>query len=140
MLVHLCVGSGRLSKRRVIRFVVLGAAAVTLAGYSAYAKRDEPGDGRRAGGQLRRPNRRTADFQPRRQDRQAAVQTALTDAAAQRSYTLASVQPDIELERPANPVIAATPSIPATEPAPVAEPKAAEAKTAALAPRIAKLA
>ena len=32
-------GVRRLSKRRVVRFVVLGAAAVTLAGYSAYAKR-----------------------------------------------------------------------------------------------------
>jgi len=44
------------------------------------------------------------------------------------------LQPDVEIERPANPVIAATPSIPAAEPAPVAEAKAAEAKTAVLAP------
>ena len=32
-------GVGRLSKRRVVQFVILGAATVTLAAYSAYAKR-----------------------------------------------------------------------------------------------------
>ena len=117
-----------MSKRRVIRFVVLGAAAVTLAGYGAYAKRanramasdqavsfadrmDEPQISNRAA----------------KTDRLLLLQTALLDAAAQRSYTLASIQPDVAIERPANPVIAATPAIPATPPAPVAEPKAAAA-------------
>jgi hypothetical protein len=112
-----------LSKRRILRFVVLGAAAVTVAGYSAYAKRvnramaadqtisfadriDEPQISNRAA----KTNR--------------LLQTALLDAAAQRSYTLASIQPDAEIERPANPVIAATPSIPAAVPAPAVEPKA----------------
>jgi hypothetical protein len=56
------------------------------------------------------------------------VQTALTDAGAQGSYMLASASPDVEVERPANPVIAATPSIPVTQPAPVAQAKPAEAK------------
>jgi hypothetical protein len=116
-----------LSKRRIIRFVILSAAAVTLAGYSAYAKR---------------MNRamaadQTIDFADRMAEPQTAnraaktdrlLQTALLDAAAQRSYALASLQPDVELPRPANPVIAATPSIPAAEPTPVAESKAAESK------------
>ena len=85
-----------MSKRRVIRFVVLGAAAVTLAGYSAYAKRanramaadqtvsfadrmDEPQISNRAA----------------KTDRLLLLQTALLDAAAQRSYTLASILPDV---------------------------------------------
>ena len=36
------------------------------------------------------------------------------------------MQPDAEIERPANPVIAATPSIPAAEPAPVVESRKAD--------------
>jgi hypothetical protein len=52
------------------------------------------------------------------------VPTALTN---QPTYSLASVQPDMEFGRPANPLITATPAIPATAPAPVAEPKAAAA-------------
>jgi hypothetical protein len=55
------------------------------------------------------------------------LQIALLDAAVQRSYALASIQSDVELPRPANPVVAA-PSIPAAEPAPVAESKAIEPK------------
>jgi hypothetical protein len=121
-----------LSKRRVIRFVILGAAAVTLAGYSAYAKRvnramaaDQASFADRMG-------------EPQISNRAAKtdklLQTALLEAAAQRSYALASLQPDVEIERPANPVIAATPSIPATEPAPVANSQTVESKTAVLAP------
>jgi len=56
------------------------------------------------------------------------LQTALLDAATQRSYALASLQPDVGIERPTNPVIAAAPSIPAAEPAPAAESKALEPK------------
>ena len=115
-----------MSKRRVIRFVVLGAAAVTLAGYSAYAKRAN-----RAMAADQAVSFADRIDEPQISNRAAKtnrlLQTALLDAAAQRSYTLASIQPDVEIERPANPVIAATPAIPATPPAAVAEPKAAVA-------------
>ncbi len=129
------VGSGRLSKRRVVRFVVLGAAAVTLAAYSAYAKRANRAMAAEQAISFADRMARAADFQPRGQDRQAAVQAALLDAAAQRSYALASVQPDVEIERPANPVIAATPAIPAADRRQPPKPKAAEAKSGAGAPR-----
>lgn len=132
-----------MSKRRVIRFAIVGAAAVTLAGYSAYAKRtnramaaDQAVSFADRMGEPQSPNRAA------KTDR--LLQTALMDTAARRSYALASLQPDIELPRPADPVIAATPSIPATAPAPAAEakatetkvtdPKPAETKTAVLAP------
>jgi len=133
-----CVGIGRLFKRRAIHFVILGTAAVTLAGYSAYAKRtnramaaDQAGSFAERIGEPQISNRAA------KTDR--LFQTALIDAAAQRSHALASLQPDIELPRPADPVIAATPSIPVTEPASAAEakatePKPAETKTAVLAP------
>ena len=133
-----CVGIGRLFKRRAIHFVILGTAAVTLAGYSAYAKRtnramaaDQAGSFAERIGEPQISNRAA------KTDR--LFQTALIDAAAQRSHALASLQPDIELPRPADPVIAATASIPVTEPASAAEakatePKPAETKTAVLAP------
>jgi hypothetical protein len=127
------VGSGRLSKRRVVRFVNLGATAVTLAGYSAYAKRAN-----RAMAADQAISFADRMGEPQISNRAAKtdrlLQTALIDAAAQRSYALASLQPDVELPRPANPVIAAIPSIPAAEPAPVAESRPVESKTAALSP------
>jgi hypothetical protein len=127
-----------LSKRRVIRFVILGAAAVTLAGYSAYAKRVN-----RAMAADQAVSFADRMGEPQTSNRTAKtdrlLQTALIDAAAQRSYTLASLQPDIELPRPADPVIAATPAIPAAAPAPIAEskavePQAVEPRTAVLPP------
>ena len=63
------------------------------------------------------------------------VKTVLIDDAAQRSYALASLDPDAELGRPANPAIAATPTIATAEIPPAAEAKPAELKTVALAPR-----
>ena len=123
-----------MSKRRVIRFVVLGAAAVTLAGYSAYAKRVN-----RAMASEQAVSFADGIGEPQISNRAAKtnrllVQAALTNAGAQGSYMLASAGPDIEVERPANPVIAATPAIPVPQPAPVAEAKPVEAKTVALAP------
>ena len=124
-----------MSKLKVVRFVVLGAAAVTLAGYSAYAKRVN-----RAMASEQAVSFADGIAEPQISNRAAKtnrllVQAALTDAGAQDSYMLASAGPDIEVERPANPVIAATPSIPVTQPAPVAEAKPSRAaKTAALAP------
>ena len=61
------------------------------------------------------------------------VKTVLTDDAAQRSYALASIEPDAELGRPANPAIAAMPTIATAEIPPAAEVKPAESKTAVLA-------
>lgn len=123
-----------MSKRRVIRFVVLSAAAVTLAGYSAYAKRVN-----RAMAAEQAVSFADGIADPQISNRAAKtnrllVQAALADAGAQGSYMLASAGPDIEVERPANPVIAATPTIPVTPPAPVAEAKPVESKAAALAP------
>jgi hypothetical protein len=122
-----------LSKRRVIRFVILGAAAVTLAGYSAYAKRSN-----RAMAAEQAVSFADRMGEPQSSNRAAKtdrlLQTALIDTAAQRSYALASLQPDIELPRPADPVIAATPSIPAAEPAPAAEAKGTEPKTTVIKP------
>ena len=137
-----------MSKRRVVRFVILGAAAVTLAGYSAYAKRVN-----RAMAADQAISFADRMGEPQISNRAAKtdklLQTALLDAATQRSYALASLQPDVGIERPTNPVIAAAPSIPAAEPAPAAESKAlepkaveskateskpAESKTAVLAP------
>ena len=127
------VGSGRLSKRRVIRFVILGAAAVTLAGYSAYAKRAN-----RAMAADQAVSFADRMGEPQSSNRAAKTdrlfQTAMIDAAAQRSYALASLQPDFEPPRPADPVIAAIPSIPAAAPAPAAAAKATESKTAETKP------
>jgi hypothetical protein len=114
-----------LSRRRVVRFVLLGAAAVTLAGYGAYAKRSN-----RAMAADQAVSFAGRFGEPQISNRAAKtnrllIEAALIDAGAQRTYTLASVQADGEIERPANPAIAATASIPAAEPAPAVEPKAA---------------
>ena len=128
-----------MSKRRVIRFVIIGAAAVTLAGYSAYAKRAN-----RAMAAEQAVSFADRMVEPQRSNRAAKtdrlLQNALIDSAARRSYALASLQPDIELPRPAGPVIAATPSIPATEPTPAAEAKATESRTTVTKPAEAKTA
>jgi hypothetical protein len=128
-----------LSKRRVIRFVILGATAVTLAGYSAYAKRAN-----RAMAADQAVSFADRMGEPQSSNRAAKtdrlLQTALIDTAARRSYALASLQPDIELPRPADPVIAAKPSIPAAEPAPAVEAKATESKNPVTKPSEAKTA
>jgi len=122
-----------LSKRRVVQFVILGAATVTLAAYSAYAKRANRAmaadqaisfAGRFDGMQTSNIAAKT--------DR-LVIKAALIGPAAQNSFALASAQPDIEIEAPANPVIAATPAIPVPDvPVAKAEPKIPEQKTAAL--------
>jgi hypothetical protein len=118
------VGSIRLSKRRVVRFAVLGTVAVTLAGYSAYAKWEN-----RAMAADQAIGFASRFDEPQISNRAAKTNSLLTKAAlielaAQRSYVVASAQPNAGLERPVNPVIAATPAIPAAEPAPVVEAKA----------------
>jgi hypothetical protein len=118
------VGSGRLSKRRVVRFVLLGAAAVTLAGYSAYAKRAN-----RAMAADQAVSFEGRFDEPQISNRAAKTNRLLIEAAliesSQRSYTLASAQSGVEFERPANSVIAAIPSIAEAEPALAVQPKAA---------------
>ena len=126
-----------MSKRRVVHFVVLGAAAVTVAGYSAYAKLSNRAFAADQGISFADPS-----DQPQISNRaaktsrlavQVAVQAALADTAAQSSYVLASAQPDMNFAPPANPLIAATPAIP--ESAPAAEPKTpVQPTTAAVAP------
>ena len=113
-----------MSKRRVVRFVVLGAAAVTLAGYSAYAKRVNRAMAADQAVSFADPSDEPQTSNSAIKTGRLMVPTALT---RQPTYSLASAQPDMEFGRPANPLIAATPAIPATEPAPVAEPKAAAA-------------
>jgi hypothetical protein len=127
------------SRRRVVRFVVLGAAAVTLAGYSAYAKRAN-----RAFAADQEISFSGGLNEPQMSNRAAKanrllIQVALTDPAAAPAYALASADPDFNSERAANPLIAATPALPeaaaAAEPKVAAEPKAtAEPKTVAVAP------
>jgi hypothetical protein len=131
-----------LSKRRVVRFVVLGTAAVTLAGYSAYAKRAN-----RAFAAEQAISFADDSNQPQISNRAAKtgrllIKVALADPAAAPAYALASADPETFLQNSANPLIAATPAIPeaATEAEPkMEEPKASESravepKSAAVAP------
>ena len=115
-----------MSKRKAVRFIVLAGATLTLAGYSAYAKRA-----------ARAEEKQALTFAGRFDGVQIAnraakadsllIRTALTNSEIQPTYTLASTEPDAGLERPTNPAIAATPAIPAAAPA-------AEAKAAMSAP------
>jgi hypothetical protein len=132
-----CVGSDRLSNRKVACFIAFGAAAVTLAGYSAYAQR---------------ANRALADqsvanfIQPQTSNRAAktsklAVLASLEPVEDQTVYALASAMPDADLGRPANPAVSAAPTIPADEPVPPvseAKPPAVAAATAPPEKRVEK--
>jgi hypothetical protein len=117
-----------LSKHKVACFVVFGAAAVTLAGYSAFAQR--------ANRPLLAEQAIHDYFEPQTSNRAAKtnrllIQTALQAVENKPIYALASADSDFPVERPANPVIAATPKIPDVVAAPIAPP--AEAKPAAVA-------
>jgi len=108
-------GSGRLSNRKVARFVVVfGAAAATLAAVSAYAKWPNQAPG--SAGELREPqtSNRTA-----KTDR-LAIAASLPAAETQAAYSLASAQIGADLERFTGSVTAAMPK--------AVEAKAAEAK------------
>jgi len=106
-----------LSKRRVVQFVVLGAAAVTLAGYNAYAKRTNRALAADQAVAFAGPNDEPQTSNRAAKTNRLLVQTALTAGTMQPTFALASVDPDLNFGRPANPAIAATPAIPATEPA-----------------------
>jgi hypothetical protein len=129
-----------LSNRKVACFVIVGAAAVTLAGYSAFAQRTH---------RALAADQSAQDFaQPQTSNRAAktnrlSIQVASLSNDSFPAYALASAMPDTMIEEPADPVIASAPTIP--EPAPAAEakkaaepkvvePKATEPKLAAVAP------
>jgi hypothetical protein len=102
-----------LSKHKVACFVVFGAAAVTLAAYSSYAQR------------INRASlaaQATSDFlQPQITNRAAKanrIETALQAVAHKPVFALASMGPDLPIERPADPVIASALQIPDAVPAP----------------------
>ena len=115
-----------MSNRKVVSFIVLGAAAVTLAGYSAFAQRssramaaDQPAD-------LVEPQISNRAAKANR----LVVQAALTSTENTPVYVLASASPDIDLERATNPALPAAPAISDEEPAPA--PLAAEPKQSAV--------
>jgi hypothetical protein len=118
-----------LSKRKVACFVVFGAAAVTLAAYSSYAQR------------INRASvaaQATGDFlQPQITNRAAKasrIEIASQAVAHKPVFALASMGPDIGLERPADPVIASALQIPDAVPAPAAVVAPKPAAVAALPP------
>jgi hypothetical protein len=118
-----------LSKRKVACFVVFGAAAVSLAAYSAYAQRNNRAHlAEQATSDFFKPQRSNSSVKTNR----LAVQTALQAIEDKPVFALASAPSDMTYERAerrADPVIASTPKIPATESLPAAEPKlAAESK------------
>lgn len=120
-----------MSKRKVVCFVVFGAAAVTLAAYSALAQRSHRG--------LADETANIDALSPQTPNRAAKtnrlfMQTALQAIEHRPIFALASAQSDFAFERPPDPVIAATARIPDAEPAPAATPAAPEQKIAALPP------
>jgi hypothetical protein len=121
-----------LSKRKVACFVVFGAAAVTLAAYSATAER----------GQRALPAEQASnDLSPQTPNRAAKtgrllIQTALEAPASNQVFALASAVPDLPMERTPDPVIAATPTIPDPTPAPKVAAPPAEPKAAKVAPTL----
>jgi hypothetical protein len=116
-----------LSRRKVACFVILGAASVTLAGYSAFAQRTS-----------RALPAEVADYaEPQTSNRAAKtnkllIQTALQTVKDQPVYALASADPNMTFERAPNPAIAATQSIPEPAPGPAVEPKSASVAPAPL--------
>ncbi len=118
-----------MSKRKVACFVVFGAAAVTLAAYSSYAQR------------INRASfaaQATGDFlQPQITNRAAKtnrIETALQTVAHKPVFALASMGPDLPIERPADPVIASALQIPDAVPASAAAVAPKHATVAALQP------
>ena len=100
-----------MSNRKVVCFIVLGAASVSLAGFSAYAQR--------ATRALLADQAATDFVEPQISNRAAktgklAIRAALTSIQNQPVYALASALPDTGFDRLANPATAAAP---AAEPA-----------------------
>jgi hypothetical protein len=128
-------GVERVSSRFVssvtVSFTVVGATAITLAAYSAYAMRPAPPPADLAIAAF------SADPQvPNRAAKSGRLGLRLASADHVVAYTLAAAAPAAEPERVADPVIVATPAM--AEPAPVAPSPAPSAKPAA-APKLAAL-
>jgi hypothetical protein len=118
-----------LSNRKVVCFVIFGAASVTLAAYSTFAQRTS---------RAFLAAQATEFAEPQISNRAAKtnrllIQTALQTVKDQPVYALASAaDPNMTFERAPDPIIAATPSIPEPAPAPVIEPKSASVAPASL--------
>lgn len=103
-----------MSNRKVVCFIAFGAAAVTLAGYSAYAQRAN---------RALQAHLATGDFvEPQTSNRAAkagklTVQSALQIIENKPVYALASAMPGIDFGRSVNPALDAALTIP-TESAP----------------------
>jgi len=119
-----------LSIRRVACFVVFGAAAVTLAGYSAFAQRTNRAMLAAAASQ---------DYlQPQTSNRAAKtarMETALLAVQNKPVFALASMGPDLPVERRADPVIASAMQIPDAAPLSAIEPEPKPAAVATLPPK-----
>jgi len=125
-----------LSKHRVTYFIVFGACAVSLAGYSTYAKRSHA---------TMLAAQASQDYlQPQTSNRAAKsgrIETALAAVKRKPVFTLAALGPDISIGRPVDPVIAsalqipdAAPMAPAVAAEPAAPAAAEPAKPAATEP------
>jgi hypothetical protein len=96
-----------LSKRKVACFVVAGAAAVTLAAYSATAQRDlHARIAEQASGDIASPQTTNRASKTNR-----LIQTALQTIEHKPVYALASAMPDLSPQRAPDPVLA-TPQLP----------------------------
>ncbi len=119
-----------MSNRKVVCFIAFGAAAVTLAGYSAYAQRAN---------RALLADQATGDFvEPQTSNRAAkagrlTLQTALRTIENRPMYALASAMPGIDFSRSANPALGSALTIP-EEPAPEVTAPAAAPVVAPAAP------
>lgn len=124
------MGSVRLSRRKVACFVLFGATAVTLAGYSALAQRSHRAivaDESSSDYLAPQTSNRTS------KTNRLSIVTAAQASEPQPSYVLASIDPNMTFGRAADPAIAATP-LPELEAVAPVSPPAAGPKTAALPP------
>jgi hypothetical protein len=116
-----------LSKRRVACFVVCGAAAVTLAAFSAYAQRAN---------RAVLAEQSTQDFlqpqTPNRAAKTSRIQTALNVIQHKPVFALASMQPNIDIESTPDPVIASALQIPDAVPTHAVTPERKPVAVAAL--------
>jgi hypothetical protein len=109
-------------------FIVCGAVAVTLAGYSAIAQRAHRAAIAEAASDYFQPQASNLSAKSSR----LLVQTALQTVEDKPVYALASAENDLPIERRADPVIASALKIPDAAPLPAIEPKPTAAAVAAV--------
>jgi len=119
----------RLSRRKgvqfLVRFLILGAAAGTLAGYSAHPTRPSgavPGDAMAAAAPLQPQISNTLA----KADRLPLLVTAALTSADGVGYALASVNPSVNRDRLYDAVFAAAPFLPSAELQPASAPATAD--------------